>query len=135
MTLLPTVEEFSLKLQLLGDSPFRSQLRALPFVVASLELGTLTMFHKSLVSLGLCAPFLLDPLLSSSNVNSNNHIFDALFLSLMLKDENIVFNRYIDSWILRIYKIYRYLQNIQNLKIYSILYQNYFESIGNDNIN
>ena len=86
MTLLPTVESFPLELLLLRDSPFRSQLIAFPFVVAFLELGTLTIFHK--VSLGLTrivCPFLLKSLIVLFDAKSNNQIFDTHLLSLMLE--------------------------------------------------
>ena len=84
MTLLPTI--IPLKLLLLRDSPFRSQLTAFPFIIGLLELGTLTMFHK--VSLGLArivCPFLLRSLIVFFNAKSNNQIFDTHLLSLMLE--------------------------------------------------
>ena len=86
VTLLPTVEAFSLKLQLLKDSLFRSQLSVLPFVVGFLELGTLTMFHKvSLGLVGIVCPFLLRSSIVFFDVKSNNQIFNAYFLSIMLE--------------------------------------------------
>ena len=86
MTLLPTIEAFPLELLLLRDSPFWSQLTIFPFVVSSLELKTLTMFHK--VGLGLpriVCPFLLKSPIAFFDAKSNNHIFDAHLLSLMLE--------------------------------------------------
>ena len=86
MTLLLTIEAFPLELLLLKESPFRSQLTTFPFVVGVLELGTLTMFHK--VSLGLArimCPFLLRSPIVFFDVKSNNQIFDAHLLYLMLE--------------------------------------------------
>ena len=86
MTLLPIVEALSLKLQLLGDSLFKSQLSSLHFVVGFLELGTLTMFHKVSLGLdGIMCPFLLRSSIVFFDTKSNNQIFDAHFLSLMLE--------------------------------------------------
>ena len=86
MTLLPTVEAFPLELLLLRNSPFRSQLTIFPFVVCFLELGTLTMFHK--VNLGIAqivCPFLLKSPIVFFDAKSNNQIFDAHLLFLMLE--------------------------------------------------
>ena len=85
MTLLPTDEAYPLKLLLLRDSPFKSQLIAFPIVIGFLELGTL-MFHK--VSLGLArimCPFLRRSPIVFFDAKSNNHIFHAHLLSLMFE--------------------------------------------------
>ena len=86
MTLFPTIEAFPLELLLLRDSPFRPQITAFPSVVGFLELGTLTMLHKVSLSLAqIVCPFLLRSLIVFFNAKSNNQIFDAYLLSLMLK--------------------------------------------------
>ena len=86
MTLLPTIEAFPYELLLLGDPSFRSQLSTFPFVVAFLELGTLTMFHKvSLSLIGIVCHFLLRFSIVFFDAKSNNQIFYAHLLSLMLE--------------------------------------------------
>ena len=85
MTLLSTIDAFPLKLFLFGDSSFRPQLRAFPFVVL-ICLGTLTMFLK--VCLDFCCSvgfFLFISLIIFFNTKSNNQIFHAHFLSFMLE--------------------------------------------------
>ena len=86
MTVLPIVEAFSLKLQLLGDSYFRSQLSVFLFNVGFLELGTLTMFHKVSFGLaGIVCHFLLRSSIVFFDAKDNNQIFNTHFRSLMLK--------------------------------------------------
>ena len=86
VALFPTIKEFPLELLLLRDSLFRFQIIAFPIFIGFLELGTLIMFHKvSLVLAQITCPFLLRPLIVFFNVKSNNQIFDAHLLPLMLE--------------------------------------------------
>ena len=86
MTFLFTIEALSLKLCILGDPSFRSQLRSFPFVGVLLCLGTLTMFHK--ISFGLIQSvysFLFRSYIIFFNTKSNNQILDAHFLSFVFE--------------------------------------------------
>ena len=86
MILFLIVKAFPLELLLLRDSPFRSYLTAFPFVIGFLELGTLTMFHKVSLELAwIVCPFLLRSPIVLFDANSNNQIFHAHLLSLMLE--------------------------------------------------